>query len=404
MGETRLKGIFDKATIALFFGVLWLPLIGSALQIGTSSSKTTLASERRLQAELPKFAWTQRYFERFPRKFEAYFDDRFGFRENLIYAYNYIKTEVLKASSSPSVVLGKDNWLYIADEQRYNRSQPLTTAELENWKRLLECRQNWLNSQGIHYIFAIAPNKSALYPEFLPDAANYLPPTSRLDQLISYLQKNSTVQILDLRKPLKQNKSTYRVYQKTDTHWNEIGAYIASREILDKVKEKLPKTKQLPQLKDVTIAESTQPGGDLAHMLKLQSLYPEQNLQVQLPERKATYVGILKDGTATVQEELPLGMQGIAIAYEVKDPVLPKAVFFGDSFGQLLLPFLPESFSRTVYLGGLSFNPQLVEKERPAVVLQEIAERHLEMPLTPAKIQSEWKETGSATASCRAGM
>jgi hypothetical protein len=404
MGETKLKGIFDKATIALFFGVLWLPLIGSALKLGTSSSKTTLASERRLQAELPKFAWTQRYFERFPRKFEAYFDDRFGFRENLIYAHNYIKTEVLKASSSPSVVLGKENWLYIADEQRYNRSQPLTAAELENWKRLLECRQNWLKGQGIQYVFAIAPNKSTLYPEFLPDAANFVPPISRLDQLMGYLEKNSTVQILDLRKPLQQNKSTYRVYQKTDTHWNEVGAFIASREIINNVREKLPAVKQLPELKEVKIAENTQIGGDLAHMLKLQSIYPEQNLQVQLPQRKATYAGILKEGTASVQEELPLGMQGIAIAYEVKDPALPRAVFFGDSFGQLLLPFLPESFSRTVYLGGLTFNPQLVEKERPAIVLQEIAERHLEMSLTPAQIQSEWKDTNSATASCRAGM
>jgi hypothetical protein len=53
---------------------------------------------------------------------------------------------------------------------------------------------------------------------------------------------------------------------------------------------------------------------------------------------------------------------------------------FHDSFGVSLQPFLAESFSRTVFASGptnwrRNFDPALVERERPAVVIQEIAER-----------------------------
>jgi len=53
---------------------------------------------------------------------------------------------------------------------------------------------------------------------------------------------------------------------------------------------------------------------------------------------------------------------------------------FHDSFGLSLQPFLGESFSRIVFSSGptdwrRNFDAGLVERERPAVVIQEIAER-----------------------------
>jgi hypothetical protein len=53
---------------------------------------------------------------------------------------------------------------------------------------------------------------------------------------------------------------------------------------------------------------------------------------------------------------------------------------FHDSFGLSLQPLLSESCSRIVFSSGptdwrLNFDPALVERERPAVVIQEIAER-----------------------------
>jgi hypothetical protein len=67
---------------------------------------------------------------------------------------------------------------------------------------------------------------------------------------------------------------------------------------------------------------------------------------------------------------------------------------FHDSFGVRLIPFLSEHFARIVYSSGpadwrRNFDPQLVERERPQVVIQEIAERLLVAPSALLKTDSE---------------
>jgi len=57
-----------------------------------------------------------------------------------------------------------------------------------------------------------------------------------------------------------------------------------------------------------------------------------------------------------------------------------RVVMFHDSFGLSLQPLLSESCSRIVFSSGptnwrLNFDPALVEREQPAVVIQEIGER-----------------------------
>jgi hypothetical protein len=62
---------------------------------------------------------------------------------------------------------------------------------------------------------------------------------------------------------------------------------------------------------------------------------------------------------------------------EIPGSPLPRAVVFRDSFASRLVPFLSEHFSRAVYLWQNDFDPEIVEKEHPDVVIQEIVSRHL---------------------------
>ena len=55
----------------------------------------------------------------------------------------------------------------------------------------------------------------------------------------------------------------------------------------------------------------------------------------------------------------------------------PRALVFMDSFGPALVPFLSEEFSRVVYLWQDNIDPQVVEQERPQVVIQEWVGRAL---------------------------
>ena len=50
---------------------------------------------------------------------------------------------------------------------------------------------------------------------------------------------------------------------------------------------------------------------------------------------------------------------------------------FRDSFANALIPFLSESFDRIVYVWQPDVHPQVVQIEKPDVVIHEIAERFL---------------------------
>jgi alginate O-acetyltransferase complex protein AlgJ len=54
---------------------------------------------------------------------------------------------------------------------------------------------------------------------------------------------------------------------------------------------------------------------------------------------------------------------------------LPRAVMFRDSFCIGMMPLLSDHFRRIVYCWQYIFDYELVERERPDVVIQEFVER-----------------------------
>ena len=72
----------------------------------------------------------------------------------------------------------------------------------------------------------------------------------------------------------------------------------------------------------------------------------------------------------------PNGDEGYLVT-EIAGSTLPRAVLFRDSFTSRLIPYVSEHFSRAVYLWQNDVDLEVVEKERPAVVIHEIVGRHL---------------------------
>ena len=63
--------------------------------------------------------------------------------------------------------------------------------------------------------------------------------------------------------------------------------------------------------------------------------------------------------------------------YEHPDRRLPRAVVFRDSFATWLIPLLSENFSRVLYSWQYTLDGDIVERELPDVVIQEMAEHIL---------------------------
>src|SRR5436190_19341409 len=57
---------------------------------------------------------------------------------------------------------------------------------------------------------------------------------------------------------------------------------------------------------------------------------------------------------------------------------LPKLLFLHDSFGEAMIKFLPFHFRESVMLASPRISFEMVEKERPDIVIMEIVERYVD--------------------------
>ncbi|HSQ35258.1 MAG TPA: hypothetical protein VLQ89_04620, partial [Candidatus Binatia bacterium] len=201
--------------------------------------------EKRKLAEKPVFS-IRRPFS-FGKKYEAWYNDHFTFRTRLVYLNNLLTYRMFHTAATAKVVIGKEGWLFLGninpyfnEVDYYRNLKPFTIRELRHWQIILEQRRDWLRRRGIHYLFVIAPNKSTIYPEFMPTAIKKINPRSRQDQLLAHLRRYSTVKIVDLRPALLAAKKVRPAYYRTDTHWNDWGGYVAYREVITSLRRHFP--------------------------------------------------------------------------------------------------------------------------------------------------------------------
>jgi alginate O-acetyltransferase complex protein AlgJ len=293
--------------------------------------------------------------------FESYLDDSFGWRNWAVRAFDRLNYRLFRVSEQRTVVVGKDGWLYYgAGGAEYQRAtKPFVGVERKRWGRSIEARERWLGERGIKYLFTVAPNKHTLYPEHLPAKYRRTGPYSRYEQLVDYFaKKNSPVTIVDLHTPLLAAKARQQVYERTGTHWNNRGAYVAYRTLFAQLAEWFPRLAPVPWEQ----MQFTDKGpGDLATMLGLKGIVEEE-----LPRPSG--------GVRHVHSEFHrLG----TVVTSQDDPTLPRAVIFHDSFVVSLAPYLAEHFSYAVFQWRPVFDGALVLEVMPDIVIEERVERRL---------------------------
>jgi len=368
--ERGLHPWWERVLVALFLTVLTVPGLATLAGVDADAAR----GEHRDLAPAPELTATWPAVAAFPAAFTAYFQDHFAFRGRLVRWQAAFRLLVLGVSPSPTVIRGKDGWLFYADDgalDDYLNTSPFSPAELETWTVTLQHAQDWLAARGVVYLFVIAPDKHVVYPEFLPDTIRRTGRVSRTDTLVAYLRAHSSVPVLDLRPALVDAKRDARIYHRTDSHWNDLGAFAASQQILSRLRDVAGATWPGLAPDDPGAFERRDarvPGMDLAAMLGLEAWVSEDDPRLR-PRRPAAHV---------VEPAHPdAGNVGARIATEHPRASLPRAVVFRDSFGSTLVPFLSEHFSRALYLWEYDVDPRVIERERPQVVIQEWAGRRL---------------------------
>lgn len=123
-------------------------------------------NENREMAARPQLSLKN--YGNFANEYESYFDDTMPFRSVLISLNKKINYFAFHESTSNSVILGKDGWLFfadtLADYQRYNL---YTDEELDNIKNNVLNTKAYFDERGIEFIIFIGPNKSSIYEDYI---------------------------------------------------------------------------------------------------------------------------------------------------------------------------------------------------------------------------------------------
>lgn len=364
---TRRRRACDRVLNIAFLCALISPTIDNALRPFAASA---VEAEQRWAAPFPKLEPSLASWYAFPARFEAWFGDAFGLRDKLVHWHNFRDVFVFGVSPTSQAIMGKDHWLFLTEEHSipvYRGADPLSFGELEAWRRSLESRRDFCARHQCEYLYVIVPNKSEIYPEYVPANFDRVGPT-RLDQLAAHLRARSRVEFLDLRPAMLAEKRNDRpgdyVFAPLGSHWTERGAFAGYRAIVERLQTCHPELQPLARER-LRWCHGDDEGETWAQRLYLADQLHQENW----------IVGEIANKQALVTEN------GIGVwsswSSSHPDQTLPRVLVFHDSFGELLRKFFGESFAHTRMIWRNAFTPELVEEERPDIVVQLFVERRL---------------------------
>ena len=317
--------------VTLFLAVISLPLAANLAGFDGADA----GAENRELATFPTIGRSWSAIARLPDGVSLWFEDHFGFRAALVRWYGESRLFLLGVSPSAAVVKGRNGWFFYGDDKSiedYANDEPLSAEGMANWRAAVTRASDWLKGRGIAYVFTIAPDKHVVYPEEMPSSLARIRARSRTDQVYEDLH-GSGVASVDVRPALLEAKTHERIYQRTDTHWNDHGALAAYRQIIAAVRTQVPSTPAPWSCADFEPAVRQTEGMDLAGMMGLTRVLREQDLVlVPMNPFALTVRPVVCTPTRSVTVELPnhaatLQIDGSATTRMRKDDVLSIAAF-----------------------------------------------------------------------------
>ena len=358
------------ARLRIVFLALCLAIVGGPLLMTpVHFDKNEFGAGPRTTHPFPRLDSHLASWTAFPATFEAFYNDRFRLRGLYMRLYAYAMWDGFYVSPSSKVLIGRDGWLYYNDVEdndpiaTYQGTNLLADAQVAAARSSLIAWRDWLQARGIVFVVCIAPEKTSIYPEYLPTGFATRNHRTRVDQFVAACAGPGGIEVVDLRGPVLRAKESGRLplYFRTDTHWNAAGASVGASVLLQALHARLPAIAPLAA-SDFSTELRPAPPGDLARMIGIPTGLRDWTVAYQ-PRFDTVVKSISPD-------------RGVVVA-EQDRPGLPRAVFFRDSFTSGLIPFLSPAFSRAVYVWDHQLDPRLIEQEKPDVVVLEMVERYV---------------------------
>ena len=269
---------------------------------------------------------------------------------------------------SISVLEGQDGWLFLKTFDNidvirlYTEDYAIEASVYRRWAAVLARRRAHFAREGIGYVTLIVPDAHLVYRDKLPDDIRLceLSPFARLAALLDDSDRQQVVYPLT---ELIDNRPVQETYQAVDSHWSDWGSWLGYLATMRAVAAQCPRVRVL-ELDDIDWWWRATFGA-LGSVMT-----PERSVTVQSARVKNPSARVVRQITTEVRE-------GYTVM-EQDAPDLPVAVIFRDSFMTAPAKFFAESFRRTVFVSSPNtVYYDLIEQERPDVVIHEVGERRL---------------------------
>lgn len=365
------SGKMSAALIALFLGLIYAP---AALQGIPKAAAAFFINENRPLA--PKPALGLQNWEQYPKLYESYYNDHFSLRYFFMKGNNALKQRFLGVSPTAALTIGKDGWLYGNSEHATESYQGLVRFTDQELRLMTDHLTEWseaMRRRNIDFLFVVLPDKHTIYPEYLPDTIRKVRSGTRTDQLLDFMQSQRVpVNVLDTRSLLLEHKADKQLFFKADSHWTRYASFLVYQEMMRTLAQRHPELKA-KSLDDFSFKQQSLPDDyyymDFASLLGMASSMREtyDDMVPKFPIRAAD--ASFEAARFSIASQLVIKQTG--------DAALPNLLMFRDSYAQMLIPFLSEHFNKSYYVWDNRFHLELVEQERPDIVIYAVTERLL---------------------------
>lgn len=308
-------------------------------------------------------------FTDFPKQCEEYINDHLPFRNQLIRLDSFMKYYLFGSSSSQKVAVGKDGWLFYIDEKDkdplgcYKGTNLLDKEQLERIAKNLILSRDNLKREGIDLLVFIVPNREHIYDEYMPWYYGEKGENYAALQIYQYIRSNTDIDIIYPYEELKQTAESLgnkmSLYHKTDTHWNELGAYVGVRRLLEQLDiAMLPYDDE-----NITIKKEKDVPGDMAKFLNLSTVI----------DPGWTYFPCGYQKGALIEEEYDLPTY---IRYRAENADGRKVFINRDSFGTAMAEIVGSQFESSVMVYRGIYTNDMVAEEKPDIYILEMVERY----------------------------
>ena len=223
------KRIGTAVYAALFLSMMLVPL----LKTNTVEGDVSVIDNRKL-VDAPVFGSTG-----YTAASENYLHDRIGFRREMVNGYAIINDLLAGELTHPLYTYGRDGYVF------FNMHNTVQYDEFhKTFAEMVLKMQEYCEGRGAKFYFMFNPEKTSVLREYLPDGVNY--DDSWVDQMLSYMDELG-VRYVNSTPVLREKSQTEQVFNvKYDAgHWNDLGCFYATNEVLKRMHEDFPEVSEL---------------------------------------------------------------------------------------------------------------------------------------------------------------